>query len=135
MVEEETTRRLDFLALRDAIEKSDADLLLGFYADDAEFRIVNADAWEGSAFELKGTAEIEKYLRAVCDQEMTCTFEREFVFGERRVEFREACEYQDGMRVLVRTTLEMREGRITYQLDVMERQSYRHDQGEVSPGR
>jgi ketosteroid isomerase-like protein len=123
VIEEETAGRLDFRAFRHAVERRDADALLGFYSDDAELRIVNGDALEGPAFELRGRAEIQRYLQAVCDQEMTCTLEGGIAFGEMGVEFSEACEYQDGTRVLVRTTLELRGGRISRQLDVVERQS------------
>lgn len=42
MIEEETTGRLDFGALRFAIEDRDPDALLGFYAEDAELRVVEA---------------------------------------------------------------------------------------------
>jgi hypothetical protein len=90
MIEGDTAGRLDFGALRDAIERSDAGALLGFYAEDAELRVVNADTPNGPAFELLGRSEIEKYLRAVCDQGMTCAVEGESVdkggitFGKRR---------------------------------------------------
>jgi hypothetical protein len=97
MIEEETAGKLDFRAFRHAVERRDADALLGFYSDDAELRIVNGDALEGPAFELRGRAEIQRYLQAG--------------------------EYQDGTRVLLRTTLELRGGRILRQLDVVERHS------------
>jgi hypothetical protein len=128
MIEEETPETLDFLLLREAIEKSDADALLGFYADDAELRVVNADAPEGQAFELKGRAEIEKYLRAVCDQAMTCHVEEEDV-EEGLISFGERCEYPDGTRVFVRTTLWLGGGMILRQLDVVERYPRRNDEG------
>jgi hypothetical protein len=90
MIEEEiSSEALDFGYLREAIEGRNPDLLLGFYADDAALRIVNSDAPGGPAFELRGTAQIEKCLRAVCDQEMTCAVEGIEVkrghisFGER----------------------------------------------------
>jgi hypothetical protein len=35
------------------------------------------------------------------------------------VTFREACEYPDGGRVLVETTLEVRDGKIVRQLEVV----------------
>jgi hypothetical protein len=35
------------------------------------------------------------------------------------VKFREACEYPDGSRVLAATTLEVRDGKIVRQVDVL----------------
>ena len=121
---EETTARLDFGALRDAIEGCDPNALLGFYSEDAEFRIVTSADQDGPAFELRGRAQIERYLRAVCDQEMTCGLENEVVIGEGSVEFVEVCTYPNGTQISVRTTLEVREeGRISRQLDVVEHAS------------
>ena len=120
MIEEQTTRGFDFAALRVAIEGGDPDLLLGFYTEDAELRIVNAALPDGPAFELKGRAEIERYLRTICNQQMTCLVEDEVVFGEGRITFGEVCGYPDGTRVVVQTTLELSsEGEIVGQLDVV----------------
>jgi hypothetical protein len=60
---------LDFEALRYAIEHCDLDVMLGFYAEDAELSIVNAEAPRSFPFELRGKGEIAKYLRAVFGQE------------------------------------------------------------------
>jgi hypothetical protein len=121
MIEEETSADgLDFEALRYAIENRDADALLDFYSDDAQLRIVNSGAPAGPTFELRGRAEIERYLHAVCDQDVTCAVEGESV-EEGRISFSESCEYKDVTRVLVKTTLELRGGRISYQLDAVER--------------
>jgi hypothetical protein len=116
---EETTGRLDFGVLRDAIEGRDADALLGFYSEDAELRIVNADDQDGPAFELRGRAQIERYLRTLCDQQMTCGVEDEVVIGEGSVEFVEVCTYPNGTLISVGMTLEVREGRILRQLEVV----------------
>jgi hypothetical protein len=132
VIEEGTPGTLDFSALRDAIEKSEADALLGFYSEDAELRIVNADAPAGQAFELRGRAEIQKYLRAVCDQAMTCSVEDGDV-EEGRISFTETCEYQDGTRVLVRTTLLLEAGMILQQLDAVESHP-RSDAGGTNKG-
>lgn len=121
MIEEETAANaggLDFEALRRGIEGRNPDLLLGFYSEDAELRIVNGDAPEGPTFELKGRAQIERYLRAVCNQEMTCLLEGEVVSGEGRITFGQRCAYPDGTLISVRTTLEIAEGKIQRQLDV-----------------
>lgn len=121
MIEKETEGRLDFLALREAIEGKDPEILLGFYAEEAELRVVHASVPDGVAFELKGRAQIERYLRAVCDQEMDCLVEGEAVFGEGSVSFGQGCEYPDGTRICVRTTLEVAEGLILRHTDVVER--------------
>jgi len=64
--------------------------------------------------------EIAKHLRATYGQEASHRVERDAVVGEDRVRFREACEYSDGGRVWVETTLELRDGKIVRQVDVVE---------------
>jgi hypothetical protein len=107
---------LDFEALRLCIERCDPDQMLGFYADDVELSIVNADVPQASPFELRGKAEIAKHLRATYGQKAFHRVERVTV-REGRATFREACEYPDGSRVLVETTLEVRDGKIVRQVD------------------
>jgi hypothetical protein len=119
MTERKTAGRLDFEALRLGIERCDPDLILGFYAEDAELSIVNTDAPQRSPFELCGKAEIAKHLRATFGPETSHRVEREAAVGEDRVTFRETCEYPDGGRVWVETTLEVRDGKIVRQVDVM----------------
>jgi hypothetical protein len=121
MIEEETKGTLDFCALRDAIERRDAEVLSGFYAEDSELRVVYAVLPEGPTFELSGRAQIERYLRAVCEQEMFCLVEGGAVVGEAIVRFREICFYPDGGSICVRTTLELMGGLIARQTDVVER--------------
>jgi hypothetical protein len=120
MIGEEAIAGFDFGALRDAIERRDPESLVGFYALDAELRIVNAAATEGPAFRLSGRAEIGRYLRAMCLQRASCAVEEETVQDEHVV-FQEVCEYPDGSRVSIETTLELREGKICHQLDVASR--------------
>ena len=118
MTQRKAHRGLDFGALRHAIERCDPDLILGFYSEEANLSIVNADVPQASAFELSGKAEIAKHLRAAFGQETSHRVEGE-VLGDDRVTFREACEYPDGGRVLVETTLEVRDGKILRQEDVV----------------
>jgi SnoaL-like domain len=116
----EIANRLDFEVLRRAIERCDPDLVLSFYTDDAQLSIVNAEDQRSSPFELRGKAEISKHLRAVCGQKASHRIEREDVVDAERVTFREACEYPDGIRVWVETTLEVQDGKIVRQVDVVE---------------
>jgi hypothetical protein len=112
-------RRLDLETLYLGIESCDPDLLLGFYADDARLSIVNTETPHAPPFELWGRGEIAKHLRATFGQEASHRVERDAAVGEDRVTFREACEYSDGGRVVVETTLEVRDGKIVRQVDVV----------------
>ena len=118
MTQRKADRGLDFEALRHAIERCDPDLILGFYAEEAILSIVNAQAQRIIPFELCGKAEIAKHLRAAFGQETSHRVVGEVV-GENRVTFREVCEYPDGGRVVVETTLEVRDGKIVRQVDVV----------------
>jgi len=108
---------LDFETLRRAIEESDAETLIGFYADDAEVHTVNKNATPSSPQVLRGKEEISEYLRDVCSREMTHRVENEIV-GDGRIAFFEACEYPDGTRVLGAETLELGDGKIVRQVNV-----------------
>ena len=118
MTQRKAHQGLDFGSLRQAIERCDPDLILGFYAEEANLSIVNANAQRSSPFELCGKAEIAKHLRAAFRQQASHRVEGEIV-GEDRVTFREACKYPDGGRVLIETTLEVRDGKILRQEDVV----------------
>ena len=120
MTQQNPDRRLDLETLYLGIESSDPDLLLGFYADDARLSIVNADAPHAFPFELRGKAEIGKHLRVAFGQEASHRVERDAAVDGDRVRFREACEYSDGGRVWVETTLEVLDGKIVRQVDVVE---------------
>jgi hypothetical protein len=128
-----TDAGLNFEALRNAIEQCDLNLLLGFYTEDAQLSIVNAGAQRSTPFELCGKDEIAKHLRAVYGQGASHRIEGEVV-GEDRVTFREACEYPDGIRVWVETTLEVHDGKIVRQADVVAKNAHSDPEKEVSRG-
>jgi hypothetical protein len=109
--------RLDFEALRRAIERGDPDAMLEFYADDAGVRVLGDCA---VSFEVEGKAEVAKYLRAVHARPAINRVAREMV-SEGRIYFEEYCEYPDGARTVVETSLEVREGEISHQVDVVVR--------------
>ena len=137
VIGEEAIAGFDFGTMRDAIERRDPETLEGFYAQDAELRVVNAAAPDGHAFRLRGKAEIGRYLRAMCLQRASCVVEGE-ALGEERVLFTEVCEYQDGSRISVQTTLKIREGMISSQLDVansprVERRDRRSESSSPKP--
>lgn len=132
MTQRKAAKGLDFEALRLAIERCDPDLVLGFYDEEADLSIVNAGAPQSSPFELRGKAEIAKHLRAVFGQGASHRVEREEVVGEDRVTFREACEYPDGSRVVVATTLDLSEGKIVRQVDVVAKDARADRKEEIS---
>jgi hypothetical protein len=119
MTQQNPERRVDLESLYLGIETCDPELLLGFYADDARLSIVNTDTPHAPPFELWGRGEIAKHLRATFGQEASHRVERDAYFGEDRVTFREVCEYSDGARVWIETKLELRDGKIVRQVDVV----------------
>jgi hypothetical protein len=127
-------RGLDFEALRHAIERCDPDLILDFYAEDANLSIVNADVPQASPFELSGKPEIAKYLRAAFGRETSHRVERAATVGEDRVTFWETSEYPDGGLVLVETTMEMHDGKIVRQVDVVTKNATLDRKEEISRG-
>jgi hypothetical protein len=71
---------------------------------------------------LRGKAEIAKHLRAAFGQEASHRVERQEIVREGDgVRFQEVCEYPDGNRIVVETTLEVREGKIFRQVAVVAR--------------
>ncbi len=130
MTQWNTDEGLDFEALRRGIEGCDPDLVLDFYAEDAKLSIVNPGVPQASPFELRGKAEIAKHLRAVFGQGVSHRVERE----EDGVRFREVCEYPDGSRIVVETTLEMRGSKIFRQVDVVASGAPADRVEEIGPG-
>src|ERR687885_131695 len=97
--QEESAGGLDFEALRRAIEHSDADSLMNFYAEDAEMHSINRYTPPSSPEVRRGKEAIAERIADVCGRDMTHRVEREVV-GEDRIAFNEACEYPDGTKVL-----------------------------------
>jgi hypothetical protein len=117
MGEQQTAGGLDFVALRRAIEQSDFDSLMNFYAEDAELYSVNRNTPPSSPEVLRGKEAIAERLEDVCGRDMTHRVEDEVV-GQGRIAFNEACEYPDGLRVLAAMTLEVHDGKIVRQVNV-----------------
>jgi ketosteroid isomerase-like protein len=118
MTEQRSAGKIDFEVLRRAEEQRDLDAMLDLYADDAEARIVDRNTPPSSPHVLRGKGEIAEYLRDVFGREMSHSIENEVV-GEDRVAFNVACEYPDGTRVLAAQNLDVRDGKIVRQVDVV----------------
>jgi hypothetical protein len=67
---------------------------------------------------VEGKAEVAKYLRTVHARPAIHRVENEVLAGGR-IHFEESCVYPDGARTVVVTTLEVREGEISRQVDVV----------------
>ena len=115
---EQRATGFDFEALRHADEQHDLDAMLGLYADDAEIHIVNRNTPPSSPYVLRGKEAISEYLREVFGRDMTHRVESEVV-GEDRVAFNVACEYPEGTRVLGAENLDLRDGKIVRQVEVV----------------
>jgi ketosteroid isomerase-like protein len=118
MAEQQATGKLDFEDLRRAQEQRDLDAMLDLYADDAEIRIVNHNTPPSSPYVLRGKEAIAEYLRDVFGRDMSHSIENEVV-GEERVAFNVACEYPDGTRVFASENLEVRDGKVVRQVEVV----------------
>src|SRR5215212_6981758 len=114
---EQMAPRLDFEARRRAIEASDYEALVSFYADDAELRMVNKNTTPSTPMVLRGKEEISEMLRDVCGRTMTHHIEDEII-GENRVAYNEACEYPDGVRVLGGRTINQKKSVIVRQINI-----------------
>ena len=118
MTEQQAPSNLDFETLRRAEEQHDLDAMLDLYADDAEIRIVNHNTPPSSPYVLRGKEAIAEYLRDVFGRDLKHLVENEVV-GENRLAFNVACEYPDGKRVLAAETVDVRDGKIVRQVEVV----------------
>lgn len=118
MAEQGVTGKLDFEELRRAQEQRDLEAMLDLYAEDAEIHIVNRNTPPSSPYVLRGKEAIAEYLRDVFGRDMSHSIENEVV-GEDRLAFNVACEYPDGTRVLASENLEVRDGKVVRQVEVV----------------
>lgn len=89
--------------------------MLEFYAEGAVVRVVDGGA---VSFEVEGRAEVAKYLRAVHARTAIHRVQNEVV-AEWGIQFEESCKYPDGSSTVVATSLEVRGGEISRQVDVV----------------
>ncbi|MFE7561406.1 nuclear transport factor 2 family protein [Kitasatospora sp. NPDC057500] len=107
----------DVRALREGIERADARALLALYADDAELRVVDRKTQPSHPLVMHGRDEIGAMLDDLYGRETSHTLEQVVVQSDR-LAFLESCRYPDGVRVLVSSTAELRDGRIVDQTSV-----------------
>jgi ketosteroid isomerase-like protein len=107
----------DFAALKHALEHSDANTLIGFYAEDATMEVVDRNRPPSAPMRLLGRPAIEAFWRDICAREMAHEV-TDAVAGDGRAAFVERCAYPDGCHVVSAMNLELREGRIVRHLTV-----------------
>jgi hypothetical protein len=111
------TASFDLARFARALEERDAELLTGFYMDDAELVVVDRDHPPRTPRVLRGRDAIARYHRDICGQDMTHLVTSELVSGARAA-VAEECRYPDGTRILSLAMLELTDGRIVSQLAV-----------------
>jgi ketosteroid isomerase-like protein len=107
---------LDFDALRRAMEQGDVNAMLSFYAETAVLHIENEEASPHRSFQLCGRPEIAKHLRAVFNDNGSHRIEHRSS-DQEFLTYREICQYPDGSRLAVETTLTVIDGTIAHQTD------------------
>ena len=107
----------DFLALKRALETSDADTIIGRYADDSEMTIVDRDHPPSAPLRIAGKPAIAAFWRNVCARDMIHRVRNEVV-GPLRAAFIDACAYPDGCNVMSAMMLDLRDGRIVRHVTV-----------------
>jgi ketosteroid isomerase-like protein len=103
--------------LRSAVEGRDAAALMQLYADDAVMTVVDRNNPPSKPLVLTGKAAIAAHLSDICGRPMTHRVENA-VEQNGRIAFTQACQHQDGWRVLCATVAELDGGRIARQTNV-----------------
>lgn len=111
---DDTLERATVQALKEAIEGRDGQRLAGFYAEDAELRVIDRSNPPSRPRLIKGRGDIAAHWSDVCQRAMTHKVEFAVSEGER-IAFTEACAYPDGTQVFGAATLDMEDGRIARQ--------------------
>ena len=103
--------------LRRAIEGRSAQILSGFYLDDAVMHIIDRDNPPSRPRELRGKTAIAAYYDDVCSRAMTHKVETGVADGDH-LAFTQACAYPDGTRVFCSAMIELDRGKIARQTNV-----------------
>jgi hypothetical protein len=108
---------IDLSALRTAIEKREADTLIGLYAEDAELKVMDKLHQPSHPLTFHGKQEVAGYLKDVCGREMTHRVDSIAQDGDT-VAYSEACSYPDGTQVQSIAFLETADGKIVRHVGV-----------------
>lgn len=113
----ETTGAVDLVTLRTALEASDAETLIGLYAEDAELQVIDRINQPSKPLIFQGKDAIAGYWHDVCGQQMAHVMEHVVAAGDTGA-YSEACRYPDGTRVQCSAFLDLLGGKIARQRGV-----------------
>ncbi|MBB1490159.1 MULTISPECIES: nuclear transport factor 2 family protein [unclassified Paracoccus (in: a-proteobacteria)] len=113
-MESTTTERVSASGLKQAIESRDGRRLAGFYADDAEVRVIDRNNPPSRPRLVRGRAAITTYWDDICSRAMTHAVDFAVAEGDR-LAFTQSCAYPDGTRVFCIATMDVEGGKIARQ--------------------
>jgi hypothetical protein len=112
-----TMTTFDTDALHRGIEQGDVEALIGLYTEDATVEIVDQTAPPTTPHVLEGAAAIRAFYDDISCRDMHHRLAQVVVDGSGAA-FLERCEYPGGPKVVVASTIELTEGRISRQVMV-----------------
>ena len=114
----ETTASFDVATFKLAYEKWDIEALLGLYADDLELIQIDRDNPPSSPRIRHGRDVLRGMLEHCAGAGVVATVENT-VAGDERAAATITCQFPGGRRVLANAILELEDGRIVRELDVL----------------
>ena len=109
-----TTSTVNGAAIKRAIESRDGRMLAGFYADDAQLRVIDRNNPPSKPRVVKGRAAIDAFWEDICSRAVTHKVESAITEGNR-LAFTQACSYPDGAQVYCASLIELEGGLIAQQ--------------------
>jgi ketosteroid isomerase-like protein len=113
-----TTVSFDVATFKRAYEEWDIEALLGFYADDVELVQIDRDN-PPSAPRVRHGREVFKGMFEHCAAAGVKATVENMVASEHRAAATVTCEFPGGRKVLANTILELEDGRIVRERDVL----------------
>lgn len=98
-------------AIKRAIEARDGQTFIGFYADDAEIRVIDRNNPPSRPREIRGRAAIRAFWDDMCSRNIAHRVDMTIAEGNR-LAFTQECTYPDGAKVFGIAVLELAGGRI-----------------------
>ena len=114
----ETSKSLDLEMFKRGYEDWDIDVLLGLYADDVELIQIDRDNPPSAPRSRHGKDVLRGMFEHCAAAGVKATVENA-VGGDGRAAATVTCEFPGGRKVLANSTLELRDGRIVRELDVV----------------